>query len=218
LVLPVFRYRPIGVRDPRPMRGHAVVPDTQQRSNKEVIGCERSSRDGRACCTPRQCWPPSCSRPAPGTSLTRGLTGARPERKGTRCFERSRTPWARSPFWRWLWAPGSSPAKGHTYHHEAFVAAGPSPGDREGLVAYVDRQGRQPLRLDRTNYVSSGSGLRGVFPRRLMCRAPHLAHTADLATEEVWMRAKVMSWKHWLFTAAVLATLALAAGARYKPK
>lgn len=142
MVLPVFRYRPIGVRDPRPMRGHAVVPDTQQRSNKEVIGCERSSRDGRACCTPRQCWPPSCSRPAPGTSLTRGLTGARPERKGTRCFERSRTPWARSPFWRWLWAPGSSPAKGHTYHHEAFVAAGPSPGDREGLVAYVDRQER----------------------------------------------------------------------------
>jgi hypothetical protein len=32
------------------------------------------------------------------------------------------------------------------------------------------------------------------------------------------MRAKVMSWKHLLFTAAVLATLALAAGARYKPK
>jgi hypothetical protein len=32
------------------------------------------------------------------------------------------------------------------------------------------------------------------------------------------MRAKIMSWKPWLFTAAVLATLALAAGARYKPK
>ena len=31
------------------------------------------------------------------------------------------------------------------------------------------------------------------------------------------MRAKFSSWKHLLFTAATLATLALAAGARYKP-
>jgi hypothetical protein len=32
------------------------------------------------------------------------------------------------------------------------------------------------------------------------------------------MRAKIISWKHLLYTAATLATLALAAGARYKPK
>jgi hypothetical protein len=32
------------------------------------------------------------------------------------------------------------------------------------------------------------------------------------------MRAKMTSWKHLLYTTAVLATLALAAGARYKPK
>jgi hypothetical protein len=32
------------------------------------------------------------------------------------------------------------------------------------------------------------------------------------------MRAKFTSWKHLLYTAAALATLALAAGARYKPK
>jgi hypothetical protein len=32
------------------------------------------------------------------------------------------------------------------------------------------------------------------------------------------MRAKYMSLKHLLYTAAALATLALAAGARYKPK
>jgi hypothetical protein len=31
------------------------------------------------------------------------------------------------------------------------------------------------------------------------------------------MRAKFSGWKHLLYTAAVLATLALAAGARYKP-
>jgi hypothetical protein len=44
LVLPIRQYRPIGVRDGRPMFRHPVVLDTQQRSNKEVIGCERSSR------------------------------------------------------------------------------------------------------------------------------------------------------------------------------
>jgi hypothetical protein len=32
------------------------------------------------------------------------------------------------------------------------------------------------------------------------------------------MRAKVMTWKHLLYSTAALATLALAAGARYKPK
>ena len=32
------------------------------------------------------------------------------------------------------------------------------------------------------------------------------------------MRAKLSGWKHLLFTAATLATLALAAGARFKPK
>jgi hypothetical protein len=33
------------------------------------------------------------------------------------------------------------------------------------------------------------------------------------------MRAKLMAkpWKHWLYTSATLATLLLAAGARYKP-
>lgn len=31
------------------------------------------------------------------------------------------------------------------------------------------------------------------------------------------MRAKFSGWKHLLMTAATLATLALAAGARYKP-
>ena len=34
----------------------------------------------------------------------------------------------------------------------------------------------------------------------------------------VWMRAKLNSLKHLLFTAAALATLALAAGAKYRPK
>ena len=33
----------------------------------------------------------------------------------------------------------------------------------------------------------------------------------------VWMRAKWNSVKHLLFTAAALATLALAAGAKYRP-
>jgi hypothetical protein len=32
------------------------------------------------------------------------------------------------------------------------------------------------------------------------------------------MRAKMISWKHLLYTVAALATLTLAAGARYKPK
>jgi hypothetical protein len=32
------------------------------------------------------------------------------------------------------------------------------------------------------------------------------------------MRAKLTGWKHLLFTAATLATIALAAGARYKPR
>jgi len=32
------------------------------------------------------------------------------------------------------------------------------------------------------------------------------------------MRAKLSGWKHLLYTAAALATLALAAGARYKPR
>jgi hypothetical protein len=32
------------------------------------------------------------------------------------------------------------------------------------------------------------------------------------------MRAKFSGWKHLLYTAAVFATLALAAGARYKPR
>jgi uncharacterized membrane protein len=50
-----------------------------------------------------------------------------------------------------------------------------------------------------------------------MCRTHHRAHTAVLATEEVWMRAKIMTWKHLLYAAAALATVALAAGARYKP-
>jgi hypothetical protein len=31
------------------------------------------------------------------------------------------------------------------------------------------------------------------------------------------MRAKFSGWKHLLYTGAILATLALAAGARYKP-
>jgi hypothetical protein len=31
------------------------------------------------------------------------------------------------------------------------------------------------------------------------------------------MRAKFSGWKHLLFTAATLATLALAAGAKYRP-
>ena len=32
------------------------------------------------------------------------------------------------------------------------------------------------------------------------------------------MRSKLTGWKHLLFTAATLATIALAAGARYKPR
>ncbi len=32
------------------------------------------------------------------------------------------------------------------------------------------------------------------------------------------MRAKLSGWKHLLYTTAALATLALAAGARFKPK
>jgi hypothetical protein len=31
------------------------------------------------------------------------------------------------------------------------------------------------------------------------------------------MRTRIKSWKHLLFTVATMATLALAAGARYKP-
>jgi hypothetical protein len=38
-----------------------------------------------------------------------------------------------------------------------------------------------------------------------------------LETKEVPMRSKFTGWKHLLYTAAALATLALAAGARYKP-
>ena len=32
------------------------------------------------------------------------------------------------------------------------------------------------------------------------------------------MRAEIIGWKHLLYTVAALATLALAAGARFKPK
>jgi hypothetical protein len=49
-------------------------------------------------------------------------------------------------------------------------------------------------------------------------RGHALAADTPLHTKEVYrMRAKLSGWKHLLFTAATLATLALAAGARYKP-
>ena len=56
----------------------------------------------------------------------------------------------------------------------------------------------------------------GRDPRPM--RGHALAADTPLHTKEVYrMRAKLSGWKHLLFTAATLATLALAAGARYKP-
>jgi hypothetical protein len=46
-------------------------------------------------------------------------------------------------------------------------------------------------------------------------RSPDCTHTIE---EAPVMRAKFSTWKHLLYSAAALATLILAAGARYKPK
>ena len=71
LVLLDIRYRPIGVRDPRPIGGQAPTADTSRERTKEVIGCEPSSQGGSTCCTPQRRWPRWCSRPVPGTSRTK---------------------------------------------------------------------------------------------------------------------------------------------------
>jgi len=58
----------------------------------------------------------------------------------------------------------------------------------------------------------------GVRDRRPM-RGHPLWRTLDLERQGGdRMRAKFSGWKNMLFSAAVLATLVLAAGARYKPK
>jgi hypothetical protein len=67
------------------------------------------------------------------------------------------------------------------------------------------------------SYSTSGIGLSGFAT---------LARLADTTLEPTLlgtdtggdrMRAKFSGWKHLLYTAAALATLALAAGARFKP-
>jgi hypothetical protein len=45
-----------------------------------------------------------------------------------------------------------------------------------------------------------------------------VGQTPDLGQGGRWMRAKLISWKHLLFTAAVFAAFVLAAGARFKPQ
>ena len=91
-----------------------------------------------------------------------------------------------------------------------------------------------PRRLPRASSCLRGSrhpprgGVRKAYPIlgaglpqfRYEDRCPHLRWWARLQGRYgggVLMRAKLSSWKHLLFTAAVLATLALAAGAKYRP-
>jgi hypothetical protein len=98
------------------------------------------------------------------------------------------------------------------------VAAGTSPGELEGLVACRARIAAPVGCLDRTVYPISGSGLQRFSLEDRCAQEPPDAHS-DIGTKEVLrMRAKIMSWKHLLYTVAALATLALAAGARYKPQ
>ena len=66
-------------------------------------------------------------------------------------------------------------------------------------------------------YPMPGIGLSGVATLG-RCGDTVVTPTLSLQMKEVdRMRAKLSGWKHLLFTAATLATLALAAGARYKP-
>jgi hypothetical protein len=46
---------------------------------------------------------------------------------------------------------------------------------------------------------------------------PPVDTSRERTKEVIGMRAKFSGWKHLLYTAAALATLVLAAGARYKP-
>src|SRR4051812_27114432 len=82
LVVLSFRYRPIGVVDPRPMWGHDARADTTRDSSKEVIGCERSLLGGSGCCSRPRHWPLSRSRLELGTSPTRARPDLPSERKG----------------------------------------------------------------------------------------------------------------------------------------
>ncbi len=77
---------------------------------------------------------------------------------------------------------------------------------------------RHPRALDRKTYPILGGGLPHF---RYEDRCPVRGRYATLRGRYrggVWMRAKWNSVKHLLFTAAALATLALAAGAKYRPK
>ena len=54
-------------------------------------------------------------------------------------------------------------------------------------------------------------------PRPIGGRASPADTSRERTKEVIGMRAKISGWKHLLYTAAALATLVLAAGARYKP-
>ena len=72
--------------------------------------------------------------------------------------------------------------------------------------------------VDRKAYPIPGGGL-PQFRYEVRCRnRARCSRLRGLLRGGVWMRAKLSSLRHLLFTAAALATLALAAGARYKPK
>ena len=71
---------------------------------------------------------------------------------------------------------------------------------------------------DQESYSNAGIGLSGFEPIT-RCGDTVWSSTLSLHERKVdRMRSKLTGLKHLLFTAATLATLALAAGARYKPK
>jgi len=143
--------------------------------------------------------------------------GHQSERKGTSCSRRSCTPSERWQCWRWPWVRASSPTK-HT--SETSRPSRPSvPTDpREGLAAFP----RDPRPCERPTPIRV-SAYRPSNPSADAGTAREPRHSLNTKQEHetqggVRMRAKLSGWKHLLYTAAALATLALAAGARYKPR
>jgi len=85
------------------------------------------------------------------------------------------------------------------------------------LHAPIDHLGNQVQRPLPVVLPDSGCRPSGVRDARPMWGQACRTDTSGDTKEVIRMRAKLSGWKHLLFTAATLATIALAAGARYKP-
>ena len=95
------------------------------------------------------------------------------------------------------------------------------PGGPEGLAAFTPGIPAPDRPNDLPPFGYRPTGL--PTPRPMQGRRYEPRHSLNTKQERetqggVRMRAKLSGWKHLLYTAAALATLALAAGARYKPR